>query len=113
MIEIFLTLSEIIKSEFVHLCGPDGPRMAQIPLLDARLEYRTESGHVCAGALEIGKRFSSRIVVEIVVGAKLLAGVDSVIEVNRKLIAALWLHGIGAEYAGSIARLDWRDELVV
>src|SRR4029077_5257856 len=63
--------------------------------------------------LKIGKRFSPRIVVEIVVGAELLVGVNPVIEVNCELIAALRFHGLGTEYACSIGRLDWRDELVV
>ena len=108
MIKILLALPEVIESEFVHLCGVDRPRVAQIPLLNAGLKYRAESRNVRAGTLEIGKRFGPRIVVEIVVGAKLLAGVDSVIEVNRKLIAELRFHGIGTEYTGSIGRLDWR-----
>src|SRR5271154_597544 len=84
-----LPLAEIIKAEFVYRGGIDRPGMAQVPLLHARAEERSEPGNVSAGALEAGDWCHAGIILKIVVCAELLIGRNFLVEANCELIVVL------------------------
>ena len=73
--------------------------MAQIPLLHAHFESRTETGNIRAGGLERGEGIFSVIVVEIIVASKNLVGSDMVIETDRELIATVLAPGNRRDFA--------------
>ena len=60
--------------------------MAQIPLLRAGLEERGKAGESCSGSLKVGERISSIVILEIIVGGKLLRRRNAVIEAHGELI---------------------------
>src|SRR5580692_10915224 len=89
VVQMALALSEIVEAELVHRGCTERPRMAQIPLLGARLEVCAESRNVCSGGLEGRKRIGVVVVFKVVVGSELLRVGDFVVQANRELILAL------------------------
>src|SRR6266566_3141123 len=92
MLECTLGFAVVVKPEFIDRAVVDGPGMADIPLLKALFCRRSKAGDVCASGLELSKRRDQAVVVEIIVNAEILAVADSVVELERELVAAIRLH---------------------
>src|SRR4030081_2061668 len=87
-----LGLAKISKAEFVYDSIARGPIVTQVPLLETIETLIAESGHIGAPGLESGEGLAQIVVVEIIIGAKLLFIVDPVIEAEGDLIIAQLLN---------------------
>src|SRR5258706_14711465 len=67
MLESFLRFAIVIETKLVHCGVVDGPRMAEVPLLESLARNGSETGHVRAGSLELRKRGDYAVIIEIVV----------------------------------------------
>src|SRR6266849_7737212 len=56
MLESFLRFAIVIETKLVHCGVADGPRMAEVPLLESLVGNGSKTGHVRAGSLELRKR---------------------------------------------------------
>ena len=78
--------------------------MADVVLLESFVGSGSESGHVRARSLELGKRRDYVVIIEIIVEAEVLPIVDPVIDLHRKLVAAFGLHRGGHECTVIVGR---------
>ena len=88
MIIPLLAFAKVIESGFVYRRGPDGPCMAQVPLLYPCLVESAKARNKTAGLFQLKSRVRdcAVVVLKIVVSAELLSRIDFVIEAHRKLI---------------------------
>src|ERR1700683_459451 len=91
MVIPLLAFAKVIEAGFVYRRGPDGPGMAQIPLLHSCLIQSAETRKEPARILQLKVRegILGVIVVKIIVGAELLSSVYFVVETQGELITAL------------------------
>src|SRR6266403_2792809 len=101
MLEGLLCFAIVVEAELIHCGVVDRPGSTEVPLLESLVGGRSETGHVRAGSLELRKRRDYVVIIEIVVKAEVLFGIEPVIDLDRKLVAASGLHGYGLNQIGA------------
>src|SRR6266849_8475670 len=84
--------------------------MADVPLLDPLVVFRSETRHVGAGRLKTRERFSESVVVAVVIEIQLLAIVDHVVDTQGALMVPVPLAGHALVLA--VSAIPQRHELV-
>src|SRR5712672_2699264 len=97
MLESTLGFTIVVEAEFVDGAVVDGPSVGNVPLLKALFGGGSEAGDVGTRCLKLGKRRDERVVVEIVVEAQILLVIDTMVDLDRELIATVGLHRHGHE----------------
>src|SRR5258708_37029712 len=101
MLKGTLRFAIVVEAELIDRAVVDGPGMADIPLLKALSDGGGEAGYVGSGGLELSEGQDHMVIVEIVVDAEGLLVINSVVHLDRELVAALWLYRHGLSLIGS------------
>ena len=67
--------------------------MTQVPLLKAIKAVVPKAWYVATSGLKLGERLGQIVIVEVVVGTKLLFLIDPVVKAECELVIAQTLHG--------------------
>ena len=88
-----LSFTEKVEPRFIHGCGAQRPRVAQIELLDAFIRKISESRQACSAGLEARERLRQVVLREIVVTGEVLIFCQLVIHLKGRLVGSLVPHG--------------------
>jgi hypothetical protein len=97
-----LRFAIVVEPEFVHRAVIYRPRVTNVVLLKTFFRDRAETWHIRPCRLELRERRNHMMVVEVIVEAKILMIVQSVIDFHRELISTGWLDGRCDDYATAI-----------
>ena len=103
MLKCFLALAVVVETKLVHSAVADCPSMGNVPLLNALRNNAAETGDIRASKFEVGKRLQCVSVVKIVIEAQILFVIDSVVYLNRELVAAYRHGGNGRDQIAAVA----------
>src|SRR5690349_2767734 len=105
-----LPFPEQRESSLVHSRSANRPGVADVDLLDALVGQIAESRQVRPARLESGKRFREVMIGQIVVAGQVLTLCQFMINLDRKLVAALVPEGYALEQ--TVADICLRHELI-